>query len=235
MGMNLQQQDDNSAAFISDLTGTSMLDIGKASLLPDSNTLRIAANVADGETITIGNDTYEFDRAESGVTAGNIAITGHADDTPANATDAVIAAINANATEPVEASDIGLNQYLVVVSKTLGDNPISCTETMAGTNNAWNNATLVNGGAAKKKEYEAFTYSPSALEASQGYIHIPVSFTPSAWQVFVLSGSDNILQYDGAVTFTATAGKTNAGYMKLGNSGSVDWDQNSTIHVVLYS
>src|SRR4051812_50124512 len=62
------------------------------------NVLRLASNVADGETITIGTEVYEIDTAAApgAVTAGNIRVDCNAGVSPAVASAAIVAAINAN-------------------------------------------------------------------------------------------------------------------------------------------
>src|SRR5512139_1621831 len=113
------------------------------------NVLRVASNVADAQTVTIGNDVYEFDRAANGVTAGRIAVTGHADDTPTNALTKLVAKINAVGTEPVTAVKISANEMLIY-----SDSPrayaLACAETLAGSNNAWASATMYGGRAHRR-------------------------------------------------------------------------------------
>src|SRR5512136_281077 len=106
---------------------------------PAVNVLRIAANVADGETVTIGNDVFEFD-SNSTYTAGRIqvAIAGL---TPTLATPALVAAINNNSTHRLLAIQISVNEVLVVTRDDAGCvGALACSETMAGANNQWANA-----------------------------------------------------------------------------------------------
>lgn len=148
--------------------------------LKASAILRVAANVADEETVTIGNDVYEFDRAENGVAkAGAIPVTGHADDTPANATDALILAINASGTEPVTAVDISDNQILIVAND-VGVNTTAVAEDMAGANNAWDTAALRGGADPGVKRIVRVERVPNAAEVALGRVLIPLSFAPTA-------------------------------------------------------
>src|SRR5512144_1148425 len=111
---------------------------------PACNVLRIAANVADGETVTIGNDVFEFDN-NSTYTAGRIqvVVTGL---TPTLATPALVAAINNSSTHRLLAVQISVNEVMVVGrDDTAAAGAIACSETMAGANNGWANATFFGG------------------------------------------------------------------------------------------
>ncbi len=157
---------------------------------PAFNVLRIALDVADTETVTIGADTYEFDRAADGVVAGNIAVVGHADDTPANASDALITAINTLGTEPVKAIDISANEILLVSAGSPGGDEISradvlgCTETLAGANNAWAAAAMADGEQAGKRKLSVDRRSPNAQEVVLG-MHFVYDAPPTVLAVLV--------------------------------------------------
>ena len=66
------------------------------------NVLRLASNVADAETITLGTEVYEIDTAAApgAITAGNIRVDCNAGVTPAIAAPSIVAAINANTKLP---------------------------------------------------------------------------------------------------------------------------------------
>src|SRR5512137_2256027 len=108
---------------------------------PAVNVLRIASNVADGETVTIGNDVFEFD-GNATYTAGRIQVV-IAGLTPTLATPALVAAINNFSTHRLLAVQISVNEVLVVTRDDAGvTGALACSETMAGANSQWANATF---------------------------------------------------------------------------------------------
>lgn len=144
-----------------------------------SAVLRVAANVADQETVSIGSDVYEFDRADDGVTQGRIAVTGHTDDTPAQATDALISAINTLGTQPVHAVDIS-NNIILLVADAPGPFSAALDHTMQGANNGWSAATMTGGEAAGVKRVVRMELVPTAVEVALDRISIPLDFAPAA-------------------------------------------------------
>lgn len=189
--------------------------------------IRMASNVADGETVTIGGDVYEFDRAESGVTAGRIAVTGHADDTPANASDALIATINSDGRELVTAVDISANEILLL-SDSPGAVVLALAETMAGSNNAVSAAAMYGGAAAAAKRVATSVRVPNATEVALGNLHFGFDFTPTLVQVTIRTTSTGVtVAWDGATTITGTR-------VVLDNSGTTDWATTSTVYLVAW-
>jgi hypothetical protein len=69
-----------------------------------SGILTLTGAVSDGETVTIGDDVYEFDTNAS-VTAGNILVDVSAGATAPDAITALVSAITASGTEPITATD----------------------------------------------------------------------------------------------------------------------------------
>ena len=101
--------------------------------------LTFSGVVSDTETVTIGSDVYEFD-ADSSVTGGNIAVDVSGGVTAADAVTALVAAINASATEAVTAVDGNANS-VVVYTDASGLTTDGTTTTCA--NATWADVTLV--------------------------------------------------------------------------------------------
>jgi len=76
-------------------------------------TVTFLDSITDGETVTIGADTYEFDIADDGVGGGNIDTGSSATTTAILAGAALTTAITDSATEPVTATDNGDGTVLV--------------------------------------------------------------------------------------------------------------------------
>jgi hypothetical protein len=113
------------------------------------NVLRLASNVADAETITIGSEVYEIDTAAApgAITAGNIRVDCNAGVTPAIASAAIVAAINANTKYGLTALAISVNEILVFANSDSSPITLPCAETLAGANNAWAAANFYGGEA----------------------------------------------------------------------------------------
>lgn len=193
------------------------------------NILRLASNVADAQTITIGNDVYEFDRAANGVTAGRIAITGHADDTPANASTKIVSTINAQGTEPVTAVKIGDSEILIY-----SDSPraygLACAETLAGSNNVWSNATMYGGRShrGKPRRVAIRAQVPTATEVALGHMYFVFAFVPVVLSVdvYVTLTPGVAKAWNGAVAITGTR-------VAIDNGGDTDWAETDTVVVVV--
>lgn len=195
--------------------------------------LRVENDGADEETVTIGNDVYELDRADDGVTAGRIAVTTQSDDTPAEVTDALIAAINTSGTEPVLAIDIDANEVLVVAADGVGGNPVASdttlavAETLGGVDNEWDTAAL-RGGVAPEAERNlvVIARAPDATEVGTGNFHVVVPFTPLYTIVEVKDTNGDRKAWDGATSITGQR-------VTLDNSGSTDWAATDEVTVLI--
>ena len=187
----------------------------------------IPSNVADTETITIGADIYEWDRAADGVVAGT-ALVGHADDTPTNATPVLVAAINASGTEAITAIQISVNEVLLVADA-VGVVVTGLSTDMQGANNAVAAATMLTGTAIAQKKVISGARVPNATEVTLGNVHIPLDFVPIAVVVQIRATATGIvLAHDGDIIIT---GGDNP-YITVNNDGAVDFDADDTIHYI---
>src|SRR5262245_50280078 len=96
--------------------------------------IRIESNVADGETVTIGSNVFEFDN-NAAVVSGNIAVDVSGGLTPTNATTQLEAKINAENDHGLRAKRIDANE-IVLFSRGPSDVSVAMAETMGGANNA---------------------------------------------------------------------------------------------------
>jgi hypothetical protein len=189
--------------------------------------LRVAADVADTQTVTIGSDVYEFDRAANGVTAGRIAVTGHADDTPANATNALITAINTYGTEPITAIDISDNEILLVADN-VGAVTTALAETLAGANNVFSAAAMAGGADAAVKRVATAVRVPTATEVALGNLHVALPFTPTVAQVVVrVTATGALTAWDGDIHLATNR-------VTINNDATIDWAATDTIWIIAY-
>jgi len=191
--------------------------------------VHIAANVADGETITLGSHVYEF-KASGSASAGRIKVDVSSALTPAVATDALIVAINANETNWV-AVELGDND-VVIVATAVGVVAAALAETMAGSNNvvsAVSNATYGGSGGGSRKIVWGERV-PTAAEVTAGMLLVPVDFAPGAVLVHVRVTSTGAAKaWDGVVTKDTTNNM-----VKLDNAGSTDWAATDTVQFIIF-
>lgn len=94
----------------------------------------------------------------------------------------------------------------------------ACTETLAGSNNAWASSTFYGGAAvpAQLKVSSDQQRAALAVEVGTGNAHFLFPFTPTAAVVQVRSTAGATKAWDGAVTITGSR-------VTVDNSGSTDW------------
>jgi len=102
-----------------------------------TGTFTLTGAVTDGETVSIGITTYEFD-TDSNVTEGNILVDVSGGATAPDAVTALVAAITAN-TESIVSAEDGVNDTVVLTSKIKG----------VASNNLITTATTAMGSFAK--------------------------------------------------------------------------------------
>lgn len=194
---------------------------------PNINVLRIAANVTDGQKVVIGGVTYEFDISANGVTAGNIAVA-PSDGTPANATPALAAAINANQGGDILATVIGDNELLIQEQEALG-RALGCTETLAGSNNAWAAATMYGGVLPGTQHLAVAARAPNATEVALATMHFVFDAAVTILAVLVRVGATGELKvWKGGLTATGNQ-------VDLTLTGDGDWATTDTVVVIATS
>lgn len=162
------------------------------------NILTIAANVANGETFTIGADVFEF-RTSGAPTAGRIAVDVSGGVTPATALAAAAAAINGATTY----SAVVANGNLVVIHDRPGIS-VACSETMAGVGNVWVAAALY--GHRAESEIPAIPVQQSRVvtagEVTAGVFALGFNGTVQAADVQVRTAAGLLKAYDGVTTIS---------------------------------
>src|ERR1041385_679979 len=191
------------------------------------NVLRVASNVADGETITIGGEIYEIDTAAApgAVTAGNIRVDCNAGVTPTIASASIVAAISANTRLGLTAVAISVSEILVFTNNDNAPIGLPCAETLAGANNAWATAAFYGGEASGLRGQRAAQRAPNAQEVAIGNMHFVFPFTVAAALVQVRTSTGAAKVWDGLLT-------TSGGRVTLDNSGATDWAATDTVVVL---
>lgn len=108
-----------------------------------TGTLTFTDVVADGQTVTIGTEVYEF-KTSGSATGTNIKVDVASGQTAANACTALISTIGGNSSSVVTIA-AGTGTSVVVTAKVAGAAANSITTTTTCTNGSWGAATLASG------------------------------------------------------------------------------------------
>lgn len=181
------------------------------------NILRLASDVANAETFTINGTVFEIDTAADpgSVSGTNIRVNCSGGATPAAASTAIVTAVN-SVNCGMRAKKISDNEVLFFAAA--GDaTPYACTETLAGTNNAFAAATAFGGRPEQTDLPSPILISrvPTATEITLQTMHFPLTFTPTIVLPQVRTSAGAIKAWDGAVTITDQ-------FVTVGSGGSTD-------------
>lgn len=198
------------------------IDPGRLSL----NILRVASNVANTETVTIGEDVYEFYN-DAGPTAGRIGVDVTGDLTPTNATTKLVAAINASGTERVTAKKISNNEVLIFQDEA-GLPVLACAETLGGANNAWAAANTYGGRADGPRRISVQKRVPLAVEVALGNMHFQFDFPPKTVFIDVSVTATPGLAKDWLGTYSI-----DGNLLTVNNGGGTDWAATDTLTVIV--
>jgi hypothetical protein len=191
------------------------------------NFLRVATIAANGEAFTIGSETF------SCVSADPEAFEFIPGADAAGSATNIAACINANTTQKIKAR--AFTGGVLIQSTKPGNRALACTETLAGTNNAWASATMYGGSAEdafeKTRGFELIPIVPNATEVAVGRIDLPLNFTPSGFIVDVRVTATGVAKaWDGGITKDGTDPQLVA----ITNAGSTDWETTDTITVLAF-
>lgn len=150
--------------------------------------------------------------------------------TAAEFTTALNTAINAAnvsgqsmASTRVSANEILLESYAANAPAT------ACTETLAGSNNAWANATMYGGSAEPTvlRSVEQVQRAANATEAALQTMHFIFPFTPTAASVQVRTSAGVLVAFDGSVVIGT------AGHVDVNGTGSTDVSSTDLVTVTV--
>lgn len=200
--------------------------LGRRGRSPSMNVLRLAANVADTETVTINGTVFEF-TTDGTVTTGRVAVDVAAAQTPTAASTALVTAIN-SVNCGMTAKKISNSEVLVWA--TAGDaTAYACTETLAGSNNVWAAATAFGGRAEPTALPVPIMVSrtPTATEIALQTMHFPLTFTPTIVFAQLRTSAGANVAFDGTITITDQ-------YVSLTASGTADPASGDVVTLLAY-
>lgn len=151
------------------------------------------------------------------------------EDSPIEASTAIVTAINNNANSKVTATKISDNEVLIVHDD-IGINALSCTETLAGSNNAWASSTMFGGSNAPAsiKNVVVISRTVTAVEEALDTVHFVLPFAISTFLIQLRNSSGIIKAFDGTAVVSGNR-------LTLTSSGSTDCDQNDVVTVIASS
>lgn len=152
---------------------------------------------------------------------GNTTLLGGVDPTAAAFTTAFTAAVNSNG--PIGVSATRPTANTVVVADKLS-RALATTETLAGTDNVWANATLVGGINPVNHDAVITARVPSATEVTLQLMVFSFNFAPTAADVTVRTSAGVYRAWDGAITISGNT-------VIVASSGSTDVAANDIVTV----
>jgi hypothetical protein len=169
-----------------------------------TGTLSITGDVADTETVTIGTDVYEFDTdVTPTITAGRYRVDVTGGVGKAAAKTALIAAINANASSLVVASDGGGDDILATAKEYgTGGNAIAKAENMG--NGDWDGVgAFLTGGLDA-----TLTYQRGASITVNGEVVDTTTKDESVWRTIIPTWNNTEIQCNGLADINGTTHET---------------------------
>lgn len=154
-------------------------------------------------------------------------LTGGAQASAEEGTDAFVLATNASVASPVNAVKIGANEvlcYTRVLSKNW-----TCSETLAGSNNVWSASSFYGGTVGKITDppLTAISRTATATEVTLQTMHFMFSFSPSGAIIQVRNTDGTLKAVDGAMTISGRR-------VTWASSGSTDIDADDVVSVVAW-
>ncbi len=181
-----------------------------------------------GTTIATHADATDIFKAGTPATAGRIEVGLVTTLTPTAASAALLAVLNSSEpTSPIGAVSISANE-LLIIADLVGDVTLACTETLAGSNNAWAASAMFGGRAAAQRRISIQRRVPTAVEVALGNLHFYFPFTPTVARAnVVVTATPGVAKaWDGAVTITGNR-------VTLDNAGTTDWAATDTVELTV--
>jgi hypothetical protein len=189
------------------------------------NVLRLASDVADGETVTIGDFVFEFDDDQDFAADFPVDVSGGV--TPAVAGEALADAINEAAAGVLIATVISANEILIENALSSSPQAIACSTDMQGANNGWSHTEMYGGRAPAVRKQSAVSRVPTAQEVALGKLHLVFDFVPTVVFVEVRVTATGVIKaWDGGLTIGLN------GLVTLTNAGDTDWATTDTVRVL---
>jgi len=126
----------------------------------------------------------------------------------------------------VQATSLQAGVEMLLEAVSAGVLALATTETLAGVNNAWSNATMVGGLAGANAKHQFVKRVPTADEVALGFMRFSFPFTPAKVVVAVIITASGIAK--GWVGGFQIVGNR----VDVDNAGATDWAVTDTVYVL---
>lgn len=190
----------------------------------DANTIVVARGVAGSTKAThvSGSDIYQSDAAPAApiISIGLVTTL-----TPTAAAPAIVDTINDLNTGGIFAYSVSVNEIVIQTADNQLPRLLPCTETLAGSNNAWAAAAMYGGSNTEVRGVAIVQRAANATEVALDHMLFNFPFTPTALVVQVRTSAGALKTWDGAIT---QSGKK----VTVTNGGSSDWAATDVVTVL---
>jgi hypothetical protein len=184
----------------------------------------------EGDTITIGADTYEI-RSGGGEAPGNIGVEVAGQYSPGVVLPLLRIAIETLGTEEVNCLVPSANQ-LIIRGLTPGVLALACSSVCDDPTNAWQSAVMFGGAAPSVTKMGRASRVPSAEEVASGFMHFLFPFQVAAYHVEVrVTATGVLVPFGGEVALANNAG---AARLTLENDTDPDFAEAHTVRVLAF-
>lgn len=152
---------------------------------------------------------------------GATTLASGANPTGAQFVTALVLAINSGNTQKLKAV-AGSTNECVIYTQAAGPFTFACTETLAGSGNAWAAAAMYGGKGQTFPARWQSSRSPNAQEVTDGNMYFAFPFPPTMARIAIRTSAGVIKTWDGVLSITGDV-------VKLDNSGSTDWAATDTV------
>lgn len=201
-------------------------EIVKVIGVPDEDSLVLSRGRA-GTTIAAHADGADIYKAANPAGPGTLSVGMVTTLTPEVFADRLVAEINRREGSSNVVAYDGTD-CVAIRSLDSGDVNLACSETLAGSGNAWASEALHDGRHQSKKQLLFQGYIPSAAEVTLGKVilafPVPVTLVTNVKVIDTAADANSVKAWDGVCTVSGN-------FVILDNSGDTDWAANDVILV----
>lgn len=168
---------------------------------------------------TEASSHLSWDAATLGTTTAGV------DPTATNVATAFVLAMNTSGTLGLTAEKISANEVVVALAPP-GVSVMATTETLTGSNNAWDQTTLRGGKAAGLRRFSKQSRVPTAQEVTLTHMHFEFDFAPALAEIrIVVTATPGLnVAFDGSLAISGNR-------VTITDGGSVHLATSQTVHI----
>lgn len=178
-----------------------------------ANTFTASRGYAGSTIASHADATAIYKKGATALTAGKITLPIGATLTPAAAGPQIATGIQALNNAGFSAE---YDTNWVAVFRPSKDGTVAVSETLGGTNNAWDAATIGGGVSRGATKWAVAKLAAAAADVTRGYLKFKFPFAPTWARVSVQTAAGVAKAWDGAYAISSST-------VKVDNSGTTDW------------